>query len=200
MNNDELRQLVEDPDVPDLDAATRERIVNAAVSRYVQAAPVRTATIRQSWRDWLAPALKPALAVAAGLVLVIGLRYGESPGTDRDRYDAAVFEQYELLFPDELRAVVWREGDVDVVLGDRATQSNPVVLIRLEIEGEPVYITAYSGQTIETEIGGRSVSLDILTTSGRGALVASDDFIIDSGIVHGPADFTGDAHVLETRL
>ena len=121
------------------------------------------------------------------------------PGTDL--YSAAVFSEYQSLFQHELRAVVSRNGDVDVVLGGQGSQqANPLVFIRMEADGQPVYITAYSGQTIEAEIGGKTVTLDILTTTDQDVVLASDEFMLESGVLHGPDNFVADAHVLEISL
>lgn len=148
-------------------------------------------------------------AAAAALVLVITIQNIWVPGGDTngaaalasDRYNVAVFGEYQTLFQDELRAVVARNGDVEVVLGGQdSQQTNPLVLIRIEADGKPVYITAYSGQTIEAEIGGKNVTLDILTTADRDVVLASDEFMLESGILYGPDNFDADAHVLETSL
>ena len=160
-----------------------------------------------SHRAWTRYALKPLLAVAASLIVVVMVQTTLSPpGSDSsaittDQYNAAVFDEYRALFHDELRAVVARNGDVDVVLGGRQTmQANPLVLLRLETDGAPVYITTYSGQTIEADIGGKTIRMEILTTSDSEVLVASDDFILERGVLYGPDSFRADAHVLETSL
>lgn len=86
-------------------------------------------------------------------------------------------------------------------LGNRQVlKANPVVLIRLEADSKPVYITAYSGQTIETKIGGRTLRMEILTTSDREGLVASDEFMLERGVLYGPETYRADARVLEARL
>lgn len=209
MKNDDLRRFVDQPDTPDLDDATRERIVSAAVVRYRHAERRSAATSQRSIGDWLGLALKPAIAVAAGVLVVIVLQNAGPPSSNgidtasliSDDYNGAVFEEYRSLFQHELRAVVARNGEVDVVLGGQATgQTNPIVFIRVEIDGKPVYITAYSGQTIEAEIGGKKVRMDILTTSDQDVVVASDEFMFERGVLHGPDNFSADAHVLETRL
>ena len=143
--------------------------------------------------------------MAAALLLIVAVRNewsgGGSLAPNTDRYNVAVFEEYQSLFQHELRAVVARNGDVDVVLGGQETaQANPIVFIRIEADGKPVYITAYSGQTIEAEIGGKKVKMDILTTSDQDVLVASDEFMLESGVLHGPDNFSADAHVLEISL
>lgn len=209
MTNDKLKNLLEQPDAPDLDDAARERIVTSAAIRYRHAANVSETKSAPSYGSWLNLALKPMLAAAAALVLVIvvqnSLPVGGStndpgaPGTDR--YNAAVFNEYQSLFQHELRAVIARQGDVSVVLGGQVSQqTNPLVIIRIEDDGQPVYITAYSGQTIEAEIGGKNVTLDILTTADQDVVLASDEFMLESGVLHGPDDFVADAHVLEVSL
>ena len=148
------------------------------------------------------------MAAAAALVLVVAIQHSLPGGSTNgsgtsgaDRYSAAVFSEYQSLFQHELRAVVARNGDVDVVLGGQASQqTNPLVIIRIEADGQPIYITAYSGQTIETEIGGKSVVLDILTTADQEVVLASDEFMLERGVLHGPDDFVADAHILEVSL
>ena len=118
-----------------------------------------------------------------------------------DQYNAAVFEEYQALFQDDLQAVVERNGAVDVLLGDRQTShDNPMVLLRIESEGKPVSIMAYSGQTIEAEINGKTVTLDILTTANHEVLVASDEFMLENGVFHGPGSYRADAHIVELSL
>lgn len=208
MTNDELKNILKQPDAPDLDDAARERIVTSAAVRYRHAArePEDTATTSSS--GWLHTALKPLMAAAAALVLVVAIQHtlpgGNTNGSGRsgaDRYSATVFKEYESLFQHELRAVVARNGDVDVVLGGQAPQqTNPLVIIRIQADGQPVHITAYSGQTIETDIGGKRVTLDILTTTDQEVVLASDEFMLESGVLHGPDGFAADAHVLEVSL
>jgi len=208
MTNDELKNILEQPDVPDLDDAARERIVTSAAIRYRHAARVPETNTKSSSGGWLASTLKPLMVAVAALVLVIAIQNslpgGNSNGSgtsSTDRYSAAVFSEYQLLFQHELRAVVVRNGDVDVVLGGQASQQiNPLVVIRVEADGQPIYITAYSGQTIEADIGGKSVTLDILMTADQEIVLASDEFMLDSGVLHGPDDFVADAHVLEVSL
>ena len=208
MNNDELKNILQQPDAPDLDDATRGRIVTSAAIRYRHAARGFETNTTASSGGWLKSTLKPLIAAAAALVLVVAIQLSlpgsttNEPGTSgTDRYSAAVFSEYQSLFQHELRAVVARNGDVDVVLGGQASQqTNPLVLIRIEVDGQPVYITAYSGQTIETDIGGKSVVLDILTTADQEVVLASDAFMFESGILHGPDDFVADAHILEVSL
>lgn len=209
MTNDDLKEFVDRPDAPDLDEATRERMVSAAMIRYRHAGRSSATTLRRSIGDRLALAFKPAIAVAAGLAVIVVLQNAGPPGDNAidtaalvsDDYNVAVFEEYQSLFQHELRAVVARNGEVDVVLGGQpAGQTNPLVFIRVEIEGQPVYITAYSGQTIEARIGGRRIRMDILATSDQDVVVASDEFMLERGVLHGPDNFSADAHLLETRL
>ena len=208
MTNDELKNILEQPDAPDLDDAARGRIVTSAAIRYRHAARGPETNTTASSGGLLKSTLKPLIAAAAALVLVVAIQHslpgGDTNGSGTsgtDRYSAAVFTEYQSLFQHELRAVVARNGDVDVVLGGQASQqTNPLVIIRIEADGQPVYITAYSGQTIETEIGGKSVVLDILTTADQEVVLASDEFMLESGILHGPDDFVADAHILEVSL
>jgi len=209
MSNDELKNTLQNSDVPDLDDAARERIVTSAAIRYRHAGRTPGTETGKSFGGWLSGTAKPLFAAAAALVLVITIQNMWVPGGDTngtaalasDRYNVAVFGEYQTLFQDELRAVVARNGDVEVVLGGQdSQQTNPLVLIRIEADGKPVYITAYSGQTIEAEIGGKNVTLDILTTADRDVVLASDEFMLESGILYGPDNFDADAHVLETSL
>jgi len=208
MTNDELKNILEQPDVPDLDETARERIVTSAAIRYRHAAREPVAHAAPSSGGWLKSTLKPIVAAAAALVLVVAIQYSlpggstnGSIGSGTDHYSAALFSEYQLLFQDELRAVVARNGDVDVVLGGRASQqTNPLVIIRIEADGQPVYITAYSGQTIDAQIGGKSVTLDILTTADQDVVLVSDEFMLESGTLHGPDSFVAEAHVLEVSL
>jgi len=201
MNDKDLKEIVNPRDIPDLDDASRERIVTAAVRGYRQAEQVPSKTSGNLFGNLLAPAFKPIFAVAAGIAIVIAVQYGRLPDSNTDRYNAAVFKEYRSLFKHELRAVVARNGDVDVVLGGQEEeQTNPIIFLRIETDGEPVFITAYSGQTIEAEIGGKTVTMDILTTSDQGILVAADDFMLESGVLHGPNNLSVNAHMLETSL
>lgn len=209
MTNDELKNALQNPDVPDLDDAARERIVTSAAIRYRHARNTSGTESGNSFGGWLSGTAKPLFAAAAALVLVITIQNIWVPGGDTngtaalasDSYNVAVFGEYQTLFQDDLRAVVARNGDVEVVLGGQdSQQTNPLVLIRIEADGKPVYITAYSGQTIEAEIGGKNVTLDILTTADRDVVLASDEFMLESGILYGPDNFDADAHVLETSL
>ena len=208
MTNDELKNILEQPEAPDLDDAARERIVTSAAIRYRHAAREAETDSAASSRGWLNTSLKPLMAAAAALVLVVAIQFslpgGNTSGpasSGADRYSAAVFSEYQSLFEDELRAVVARNGDVDVVLGgQRSQQTNPLVIVRIEADGQPVHITAYSGQTIETEIAGKSVTLDILTTADQEVVLVSDEFMLENGVLHGPDGFAADAHVLEVSL
>lgn len=209
MTNDDLKNIVEHPEIPDLDEQARDRIITVALNRYREVErPAETGTGKTSG-GWLASAFKPALALTACLVLVVAVNKRWPPDTNTpdgsslaaDGYNAAVFEEYQSLFHHELKAVVAHDGEVDVVLGGQElVQSNPVVFIRIKSGGQPVFITAYSGQTIDTKIDGRNVKIEILTTSDHDVLLASDEFLLESGVLHGPDDFHADAHILETRL
>ena len=205
MTDDNLKKILDKRDIPELDDAARERIVSSAAIRYRHAARNFEPARARSPGEWLATAFKPAFAVAAALLLIVAVRNewsgGGSLAPNTDRYNVAVFEEYQSLFQHELRAVVARNGDVDVVLGGQETaQANPIVFIRIEADGKPVYITAYSGQTIEAEIGGKKVKMDILTTADQDVLVASDEFMLENGVLYGPDNFSADAHVLEISL
>ena len=210
MRDDDLRKILDHPDVPDLDDATRERIVKMALNRYREAGRLPGSTRRKSLSGWLIRALKPSIAVAVCLVLIVTVRNQISapPGDDTaivsaqmtDSYNVALFEEYQSLFQQELRALVAHDGEVDVILGGQEkAQVNPVVFIHVEKDGEPVFITAYSGQTVETEIGGKKVKMEILTTSDSSVVLASDDFMLEKGVIYGAEGFYADAHVLETK-
>ncbi len=208
MNNDDLKDILGQPDSPDLDDAARERIVTSAAIRYRHATRVAEVKFPEPASGWLTWTSKPLLVAAAALVLIVAIliplprdNTNESGMLGTDHYSAAMFSEYQSLFQHELRAVVARNGDVDVVLGGQASQqSNPLVFIRMESDGQPVYITAYSGQTIEAEIGGKRVTLDILTTADQHVVLASDEFMLQNGVLHGPDNFVADAHVLEVSL
>ena len=209
LKNDQLKRMLQQPEAPDLDNAARGRIVTSATIRYRHAGRVPETPSSTALGGWWKSAFNPLLAAAAILVLVIAVQVplplggnsNDSNTLGNDQYNAAVFGEYQSLFQDELRAVVAHNGDVNVVLGGQAAQrSNPLVLIRLEADGKPVFITAYSGQTIETEVGGKNVTLDILTTADQEVVLTSDKFILERGVLHGASDFTADAHVLEVSL
>jgi len=210
MRDDDLKKILDSPDAPGLDDATRERIVKMALNRYREAGRLSGTTRRKSVSGWLIRALKPAIAVAVCLVLIVTVRNQISapPNGDTaivsaqmtDSYTVALFEEYHSLFQQELRALVAHDGEVDVILGGQEkVQINPVVFIHLEKDGEPVFITAYSGQTVETEIGGQNVKMEILMTSDSNVVLASDDFMFEKGVIHGAEGFYADAHVLETE-
>ena len=209
MRDDDLKKILEQPDVPDLEDATRERIVKMALNRYREAGRLPETTPRKSLSEWLIPALKPAIAVAVCLVLIVAVRNQISTPRDgdpaisaqmADSYNVELFEEYQSLFQQELSALVTHGGEVDVILGGQEkAQINPLVFIHIEKDGEPVFITAYSGQTVETEIGGKNVSMEILTTSDSNVLLAADNFMFEKGVIHGAEGFYADAHVLETK-
>jgi hypothetical protein len=209
LKNDQLKRMLQQPEAPDLDNAARERIVTSATIRYRHAGRVPETPSPAALGSWWKSAFTPLLAAAAILVLVMAVKVPLPLGGNskdlialgNDQYNAAVFGEYQSLFQDELRAVVARNGDVNVVLGGQAVQrSNPLVVIRLEADGNPVFITAYSGQTIETEIGGKSVTLDILTTADQEVVLTSDNFILERGVLHGASEFVAEAHVLQVSL
>lgn len=201
-NNADLKKMLEEPEAPELDHAARDRIVTSASIRYRHAGRVSEAPDSTAHGAWWKLALGPLVAVGVVLALVIQDPMNSGgKSTANDQYNAAVFAEYQSLFQDELRAVVARDGDVNVVLGGQAAwRSNPLVLIRMETEGAPVFITAYSGQTIQTEIAGQPVTLDILTTADQEVVLTSEKFILDGGVLHGAPDFAADAHVLEVSL
>ncbi len=210
MRDDDLKKILDHPDVPDLDDATRERIVKMALNRYREAGRLPGTTRRKSLSGWLIRALKPSIAVAVCLVLIVTVRNQISAPPDddtaivsaqmTDSYNVALFEEYQSLFQQELRALVAHDGEVDVILGGQEkAQVNPVVFIHVEKDGEPVFITAYSGQIVETEIGGKKVKMEILTTSDSSVVLASDDFMLEKGVIYGAEGFYADAHVLETK-
>lgn len=204
MTDDDLERVFGASAVPVLDDAARDRIVSSAVIRYRHAA--NDSAPAPSPGNWLGSAFKPVTAGVAALVIVVLAQnvlppMGGSSDVDGDRYNAALFEEYRTLFQEELRAVVAHGGGVDVVLGGQSSvRINPVVVICLKADGAPMTITAYSGQTIEAVIGGKTVSLDILTTPDNDVMVASADFVLERGLLHGPDFYQADAHVLETSL
>jgi len=211
VKDDDLKKMLDHPDIPELDDATRDRIVTMAVNRFRETGQRSEAAPKRPMSQWLIPALKPAMAAAACLVLIVMVRneFTVSPD-DRtaaesaqmmDSYNVAVFQEYQTLFQNELRAVVARDGEVDVMLGGQDDgQINPVVFVHLEMDGEPVFITAYSGQSIETVIAGKNVTLEILTTSDSDVVLVSDNFMVDDGVLHGAEGIYADAHVLEMNL
>ncbi len=207
MKDDDLKKLLGQCDVPDLDDRAKERIATLAVGRYRDAERAPKPKPEMPSRSWLAAGFKPAFALAVCVVVIVGQRFLSDRDPNAiatpvtDKYAAAVFAEYRSLFQDELKALVAHNGDVDVVLGGQgAAQRNPLVVIRIEVDGKPVYITAFSGQTIEADIGGKRVTLEILTTTDQGVVLASDEFLLEDGVLHGPEGFNADAHVLETRL
>jgi len=211
MTDDELKNVLKRPDAPDLDITARERIVTAAAIRYRHAGRTPESQSSAGMAGWWKSAFNPMFAASAVVVLAITVAFlvsfpyggstSDSNALATDQYNAAVFSEYQMLFQDDLRAVVARNGDVNVVLGGQATQqTNPLVIIRIEHDGKPVFITAYSGQTIEAEIGGENVTLDILTTTDQDVVLASDEFMLDRGVLHSASDIVADAHVLEVSL
>lgn len=210
MTDDELKNLLKRPDAPDLDIAARERIVTSAAIRYRHAGRVPETKSSAVVDGWWKSAFNPMLAAASmvlAITIVVKIPFplggnANDPNTlATDQYNAAVFGEYQTLFQDDLRAIVARNGDVNVVLGGQASQqNNPLVVIRIESDGKPMFITAYSGQTIEAEIGGKNVTLDILTTTDQDVVLASDEFMLERGVLHGASSFVADAHVLEVSL
>lgn len=177
MNND-LQDILNRSDVPELDEKARRRIVDNAVSQYRIAgqraaiSPYHQGWFTTRWKG-LAFACIAVLAVTLPLTIYLG-QVGEEVKSLKQ--EVALLREYQALFASELKAVVLsRQGEVELVLGaDRAAASNPAVLIEFSKDGEGTRVIGVSGQTISFTLGGKAVSIELLLTTDSEILLVGE--------------------------
>ncbi|MDR2462527.1 MAG: hypothetical protein LBD30_01960 [Verrucomicrobiales bacterium] len=117
--------------------------------------------------------LKAALIVSAGVALALLTR--PRPAGD----DGKIIAQLSQLFPNQLTAVIERDGDTRIVLAERAdpslTASQPL-LLSLRRGGELIRVLSFSGRVVRLQLDGKEVSLETLLTGGGRVIVSGDQF------------------------
>ncbi|MDR1190412.1 MAG: hypothetical protein LBK60_01940 [Verrucomicrobiales bacterium] len=117
---------------------------------------------------------KAALIVSVGVVLA----FLTSPRHTNP--SGKMLAQIAQLFPDQLNAVIERDGDTRIILADRADPSLTVtqpLLVSLERRGEKINILSFSGRVVRFNLDGREISLETLLTAGGHVIVSDGDFL-----------------------
>ena len=91
------------------------------------------------------------------------------------------------MFPNNLLAVVSSDLGTELRLspGPRVRPEQPILVQICKPDGACVRVLSFSGQTVETEVGGRTLSLELLVTGSGAVLICGRDFVWTSDT--GPA-------------
>jgi hypothetical protein len=137
------------------------------------------------------PGLVWKWSVVAGLIVIgclpflIVHRHNAPENLANDR---EILQQMEKLFPNQLAAVIQKNGKTDLSLADSSSlgSDQPVVVV-FQRGKESIRVLSYSGHRVCLDLGGTSNCFEILETasggvileSERGAWVASQHPVVD---------------------
>ncbi len=179
MNNDEAwMQALKQVRIPPYSDAARQRSMDAAMRAFRQREENANVGERFGGRpDW---GFTPALGFLgiALLALVIGWPFGGglTPETDASQNERILLSEFTQLFPDQLQAVIARDGDIQPVLSTSSTtwQQQPLV-IRLQRGQEIIRVISFSGQRVELTLDGETLAIEALVTARDQVLLIVDD-------------------------
>jgi hypothetical protein len=139
--------------------------------------PDRSAVVRQS-RRWVIPL--SSLAGATGLAAIL-LFFSVSEPPASQNHTAEVFEEMSLLFPQQLEAVIEKEGEVDVRLTEAPVDLHDDQGLRIEVDrgDDSLVVYTFSGNEVCLDLDGTSFCFTPLITGDGSVLVVTDDEVIE---------------------
>lgn len=166
------------------DPAMRERalhrsLIALAQPREVEASgAIRISAGRAPWSIVLS-ALTVVLVV--GVVVFRG-PFGTTTNESNARADVQMLAQMQQLFPDQLNALIERDGAVELDLSNRpqAAATEQPLLVQLERGDHRLRVLSYSGRSITVELKGARFTFEALVTSDGGVVLSGSDFVWSS--------------------
>ena len=154
---------------PPTDAA-RHRARHRALIAF-QKAGAKAAPVSHDHTMWR------VLAGAAALAAVAAIIWLATP-PERVAAGTSVLAQIETLFPDQLDAVVERDGAVQLALAPapRPSSDQPV-LVEFRRGASIVRVHSYSGRRVCIDLSGRPACFEALLSDAGQVIVAGDDFV-----------------------
>jgi hypothetical protein len=186
MNDEEIKQGLEISNFPVMDDSAKKRIIKVSVARFCEVEREsferKQNSLSVTVGRWLEPLWRPALAITV-CSLVYMMVNAQNPiqlaGEVKDlEYEITLLKEYQSLFPEELKALVNHQGQVDLVLGgNNFLQANPTVVIDFINQGERIRLVGISGQSISFQLGGQEIQVEVLINKENQILLVGKDFV-----------------------
>lgn len=160
--------------MPSSQESVRARAKHRALIAYEQRNTQQrdeSATARSRW-GWY---------VAGSLALILGMLPLVFPGQHRLgaenlANDREVLRQMEQLFPNQIDAVVQRNGKTDLALADSPGVGGAQPLVVVFQRGkESIRVLSYSGHRVCLDLGGKTSCFDLLETPNGGVILEGTD-------------------------
>jgi hypothetical protein len=184
MKDNDLRKTLSTLPVPPADPAVRERGLHRALVALAQPqtsaeAPAQASASRPLWGAALAAFV---VVLVAGLLIFRGANPGVAPAVETAGTDAQTLAQMQALFPEQLNAVIERDGVVhlDLAGGPSSTANEQPLLVQLERGGHRLRVLSYSGRSITLELKDGRVTFEALVTGGGDVVLSGNDFVWSS--------------------
>lgn len=119
--------------------------------------------------------------VAGSLALILGIlplvfSGQHRPGAENLANDREVLRQMEQLFPNQIDAVVQRNGKTDLTLADSPGVGGAQPLVVVFQRGkESIRVLSYSGHRVCLDLGGKANCFDLLETPNGGVILEGAD-------------------------
>ncbi|HEY0257302.1 MAG TPA: hypothetical protein VGC39_07660 [Candidatus Methylacidiphilales bacterium] len=173
MNDDELRQRLRQLRIPEASESAQGRARHRALIAFEQGGSLTAnggARRGFGWR-WAGVA---ALALILSLLPFFLLKRPAPPenlANDRD-----VLQQVQKLFPNQVNAVVERNGNVDLsITQDAMVGSDQPVLLVFRKGRESIRVLSYSGHRVCLMLGQTQSCFEILATPTGGVILEGED-------------------------
>jgi hypothetical protein len=173
MNDDDLRQQLRRLSMPAASESSRVRARHQALIAFQQTDSTQPETFEPngavwSWRRAV------ALVVIIGSLPLLFLHHHRAP--ENLANDREILQQVEKLFPDQVDAVVMKNGKTDLSIAQTAEvgSDQPVVVV-FQRGKETIRVLSFSGHRVCLDLGKNHTCFEILQTVAGGVILESEN-------------------------
>ena len=198
MKDDDLRRHLHKLRVPEGSETARARARHRALIAFQQGGSIQRE--EPAWKGfvwrWRAAI---ALVLVVGLIPFLFFKHTTSP--ENLANDRQILQQMEKLFPNQVDAVVERNGKVDLSIAQSPVlgSDQPVVVV-FKRGHESVRVLSYSGHRFCLMLGKTENCFEILTTPAGGVILEGEDKVWSASEHLEVAGYSVRAQTLEARL
>jgi hypothetical protein len=173
MNDDDLRQRLHKLRVPEASESARARARHRALIAFQQGGSMRAE--ESAWKGfvwrWRAAI---ALALVVGFLPFLFLKHRNT--SENLANDRQILKQMEKLFPNQVNAVVERNGKVDLSIAQSpVVGADQPVLVVFKRGRESIRVLSYSGHRVCLMLGKKQNCFEILATPAGGVILEGED-------------------------
>jgi hypothetical protein len=179
VKDDRLRNLLSKLPMPEGSEAVRARARHRALIAFEQEQAAPSRQDNRGAHGWWGFGIGLTMLVAVAVALLLFPRYRVSDihqVTENLANDRQILQQTELLFPNQVDAIVVKNGKADLALAQvpLVGSDQPVVVI-FRKDSESIRVLSYSGHHVCITLGHEQHCFDILATTAGGVILESND-------------------------